>query len=726
MNISMKKGTVKNQAKKEISPVFTWSVLFLIFISLLAKGLYNEELLLLYGIFASCLFLYSIIAYKRDYGVGNVLILLLAASSAVSFSLNAADPRGALLHIINVLIYLMLYTLVKLLQRDKDSSIKIYCAILASVLVLILSAMVGYSFFEERFESVLGYSNSFASILVTAIVTAIFAMSQERLQSAKTTYFFEYALLLSVISLVVTKSRGSLLTLVLLLPIILVVYRKRTQKIFYKILFYLILSIIAGTLITPLAGMSFFIAIIALPIPIIIVSNAFLGKTAGHKIPKYLILAVITLFSGYMFSRGQFFTRLSTLGIADINTIARYLFYIDGLKIFKDNLLFGTGGGGWLALYQQYQGHAYNTLEAHSFLIQYLVEGGLVGTVVFLAFIATKWLWYIQARIRQESSWYQDCAFIITLGIVAHALIDIDLSLPAFNVILFAMLAILPERRLAKGTRISSAMSFALSIIVLVSLMLFGTGRLLTNSFFNASADGLTLEEIKKYEARYAIATRIDPLNSEYYNYLAQMNLNLGRIDSDQTKISEGLANFNKSIRYLPNFVDAYIIKAQIMDGLGKEKEALESYQEACDKAPLNNNQKDFLISYYVNLGVRHRDSQYFNKALEYIGSVRKQMESVEEERKKMWVGDFLGYSNTQCYYAGLASFYLEDYSGGLEYFKNAISSSGYGALSPEMKKQIQGLIFIGETRNGLQRSYNLESDYITELEKKLESYQIK
>lgn len=722
----MRKGRT-SQAQTELSPVYTWSVLFLVFIALLAKGLYNEEVFLVYGIIVSSLFLYSLITKKRNYDIGDALLLLLAFSYAISASINAANPRAALFHVLSIFIYFMFYNLIKLLHRDEESALKIYYAVTISILFLIFIGAVKRTPYASEFEFVLGYLNSFAAAILIAIIISLYAIFLGEIKLNKIMYIFDYSFILAVISLVITKSRGGFLTLILVLLSAVVINRRQLQKAFYyKITIYLFISVIAGTLVTPLVGMKFIIALTILPVVIMVIINTILKNIVKYRRINKLIFIGITIIGTYVFYQGQLYTRLSTLGITDFNTIARYLFYIDGLQIFQKYPIFGTGGGGWLSLYQQYQGHAYNTLEAHSFLIQYLVEGGLLGTVIFMAFILTKWFWYIQARIRKETFWYQDCAFIITLAILAHALIDIDLSFPAFNIILFSMFAFLPDRKLViRGKRIQDFVAYVIPVIVLITFMLAGAGRFMTNSFYNDSADGLSIEEIRKYESRYALATKLDPFNSEYYNYLAQMQLNLGRLNSDKKETDEGLLNIDKSIKYLPNFVDTYIIRAQIMESLGKEEEAVYSYKAAINKAPLKNNSYDYLINYYFKLGVRHSNPKYFHKAEELINLIRKQMDSIEEDRQEMWIGDYLGYSNSQCYYAGLACYYLQDYSQGVDYLKDAELSSGYRNLPEEMKKRILGLINIGERRAGTTPKAVLEADYISELEDMLDKYKV-
>jgi hypothetical protein len=246
---------VKGQAKKRDRLIVAWGAPIIVFIALLSKGLYNEEMLLLYGILVSCFFLYFQRLNDNGFGLSDLLIILFAVSSTMSFLLNAANPRGGLLLVTNILMYLMFYNIIKKYQRiDEHNVIKLFFAILFGVLTLIGSAIFEASFLEGAFQSILGYSNSFAVAVVVAILINIYFLFENKQNSMAQSYLLEYSLILAVSSLIVTKSRGAFLILVLSLIVVFLFNKKRPHNTLFALIVYLFASVAAGTIISSLTG----------------------------------------------------------------------------------------------------------------------------------------------------------------------------------------------------------------------------------------------------------------------------------------------------------------------------------------------------------------------------------------------------------------------------------------------------------------------------------------
>lgn len=65
----------------------------------------------------------------------------------------------------------------------------------------------------------------------------------------------------------------------------------------------------------------------------------------------------------------------------------REVFIIDGLKIAKENLLFGVGGNGWEYTYGKVQQYNYYSTQSHCFYTQVLIENGILGGISILGII---------------------------------------------------------------------------------------------------------------------------------------------------------------------------------------------------------------------------------------------------------------------------------------------------------------------------------------------------
>ncbi|MGQ5711607.1 O-antigen ligase family protein [Desulforudis sp. DRI-14] len=120
---------------------------------------------------------------------------------------------------------------------------------------------------------------------------------------------------------------------------------------------------------------------------------------------------------------------------------ARLEYSRDALKIVRDHPLSGAGGGGWNALYHQYQDKEYFTTEVHNHFMQVWVETGTLG---FLAFLSV-WVFFALTFLRvrrhtppgdQPASLTALAVAIFLLGV--HSAFDFDLSLPALGFLLYA------------------------------------------------------------------------------------------------------------------------------------------------------------------------------------------------------------------------------------------------------------------------------------------------
>lgn len=99
--------------------------------------------------------------------------------------------------------------------------------------------------------------------------------------------------------------------------------------------------------------------------------------------------------------------------------LARGDMYADALRIIGGAPWLGQGGDTWRSLYRSVQSSPYTGSEVHSGLLDLLLELGLAGTIVVLAWIIPALRSALQGRSR-----LLPCVLILLL----HSLIDFDLS----------------------------------------------------------------------------------------------------------------------------------------------------------------------------------------------------------------------------------------------------------------------------------------------------------
>lgn len=86
----------------------------------------------------------------------------------------------------------------------------------------------------------------------------------------------------------------------------------------------------------------------------------------------------------YMFMPDRLASRIKTDFVFDLNNSRRLEYYKDGIKLWLTSPAFGLGGEGFKLCYQSVQEESYISTEAHSGLVQVLVEAGAVGGASYI------------------------------------------------------------------------------------------------------------------------------------------------------------------------------------------------------------------------------------------------------------------------------------------------------------------------------------------------------
>lgn len=106
------------------------------------------------------------------------------------------------------------------------------------------------------------------------------------------------------------------------------------------------------------------------------------------------------------------------------------------LPLFTDKPLTGQGAGSFEAVFQQVAGPdivAYFD-HAHNDYLQFLIEYGLIGTLLLLGFVLLALVHAVRTLWRQESLYRSGVAFGVLMALVAmaiHSLSDFNLQIPA-------------------------------------------------------------------------------------------------------------------------------------------------------------------------------------------------------------------------------------------------------------------------------------------------------
>jgi len=230
----------------------------------------------------------------------------------------------------------------------------------------------------------------------------------------------------------------------------------------------------------------------------------------------------------------RFYNRLFSHSF-DRNLEYRIVFYQDAAKIIRDYPILGTGGGGWNALYRNYQDIEYGSSVVHNHFLQVWIEAGLLG---FLAFTGI-WISFAAAFIRNcikkkvsSRVWqYWTASFIPVFALGAHSIIDWNFTLAAVGIFLFVLLGAGRSLdkcswfgRSPKNSRGSSRQGFVIGItgviggvVLLVYIVMLAFG-------LNAAWRSNELIEqgnYKQAEEYLKKAIQTDPFRSSNYHNLS-------------------------------------------------------------------------------------------------------------------------------------------------------------------------------------------------------------
>lgn len=140
---------------------------------------------------------------------------------------------------------------------------------------------------------------------------------------------------------------------------------------------------------------------------------------------------------GYRLLPGFVANRLQGLR-ANQNAIQRFIFFEDGMKLFRRSPVVGLGLGGFENGLRAVQSFDYGTRYVHNHYIQALVDTGVVGLALFLALLAVSGLAVWRARRTQALSPALGAALVFMAG---HAMVEVVFSYYAYLPIAFGVFA---------------------------------------------------------------------------------------------------------------------------------------------------------------------------------------------------------------------------------------------------------------------------------------------
>lgn len=374
-------------------------------------------------------------------------------------------------------------------------------------------------------------------------------------------------------------------------------------------------------------------------------------------------------------------SQLKTVTLLDRSMLTRVFATKDALSIAL-GYPFGTGAGGWEALYHQYHRTPYWFTETHNHFAQMLVEIGFPGLLIYVLLWAALAYAAVKAYAKAYSGGYDGPAgvnrpesrslesgepnagpafatkiassamAVFALGI--HSAMDFDLSLPAIAVGLYAAIAVLlsdvgdhlpalfesaafrftprlPGKKSKKESRAAEPVSVSLPAVVtivaaiaLVPAVTLTANRLYSGIVYGSRAVYAHASGDVKLATRYlAEAAKRDKWNPSYHLELAAWAVD-DYVNTGNTVSKNMVPLYLKAARTIdPTNMERQIKEFQMLRKIGDLDEAVKSHYQLILMMPTNR-------SYYESFADLGRACiERHIKALSYAALE----EAVREER---------------------------------------------------------------------------------------------
>ncbi|WP_246188034.1 O-antigen ligase family protein [Paenibacillus tengchongensis] len=521
-----------------------------------------------------------------------------------------------------------------------------------------------------RLTSIFQYANTYAAFLMAFLFVALFAVIRSRKWYG--IVINSFMLVPILVSLLLTLSRGGLVLLPVVF-ILLLLMLKPTQQILWIV--HLAVSGLASlAVISPITnvgtelssafdagtaakGWGYLAAASVLTAAISWVIQKFAApwltrklsgwngrKLAGLWLPL-VSLTLVALIAFLLLGTGlkkvlpdNIETRLENINFNQHSVLERFTFYKDALKVTKDYPLLGAGGGGWSALYEKYQNNPYTSRQVHNFFLQYLIEVGIIGFIIFMGFMLYIFYKYIRGYLQRDKDDFANgfFYFIIALSILVHSLLDFNMSYAFMGILVFLGLGgmanamhskPLPARWTKNGIRLGY---LAVLAVCAVALLIFST-RSITSSNASIKAKRLTAVSNSYEEIAEPLrkALRYRPTHPDSVLLLSALDQQVYKQTQDGQYSQEAYTVLERALKQEPNNKQLLNQLINYYDMLNQPEQSYKVYADNADRFTWDINWYENMISRAFALGNDARinndtstQQQYFTENLAHYQHV--------------------------------------------------------------------------------------------------------
>ncbi|OXM86517.1 DMT family transporter [Paenibacillus rigui] len=585
-----------------------------------------------------------------------------------------------------------------------------------------------------RLTSVFQYANSYAALLIALLIGAIYLVSISK--KWFDTLFHSFMIIPILISFLVTLSRGAYVILPLVLLAIFLILKPYRQllMILYLIIGVIFTFIILGKVTDigvqlskeynsslSLQGWAALLIMSICLSTVFILVQRFLSSKFELKLSRIsdvrfsnlfipvgaIVIGALGLFlllgnTGVLnLLPDNLKNRIETINFQQNSVIERGTFYIDAIKLFKDYPVTGAGGGAWAALYEKYQNNPYVSRQAHNFFLQYLVEVGSLGFLIFIIILGIVLYLFIRNHFKNNEDTPRFIFIIIAASLLIHSMIDFDLSFVYLGVLLFiclgAMISDLKVGLLNKQWTFTNNLKWIYpSILLIISLVtFFNAAQLLNaNSNFRAAqaavqSDKSTINDILTPVNN---ALKQHPNHPDYASFKADILLQAYDQSKDERFFNDAVTLIQQTREKEPH--NRYLIDKEIYTLTVKNQftKAYELINNEIGNFPWDITLYEKSINLAFSLGDQARTSKntaqmnhYYDDAIATYSKILDKTKVLEALPKEQQQGRAFGLTKTMAFTLGQIKYIRGDYAAAENFLKFQINDQ----FDDQMNKQM-------------------------------------
>ncbi|WP_042227448.1 O-antigen ligase family protein [Paenibacillus popilliae] len=287
-------------------------------------------------------------------------------------------------------------------------------------------------------------------------------------------------------------------------------------------------------------------------------------------------------------------SRLSSINFQQHSVLERITFYKDSMKLVADYPVFGAGGGAWSALYEKYQNNPYESAQAHSYYMQYLVETGVLGFIILLGFLGVVYGKYVQsfrkAEEIQRNRYFM--YFILATSILVHSVMDFNMSYVYIGILVFISLggmAASISKQPLKRIKPQTLKAAAASIVGIAGVIMFITSVLFIQASSSFAKANKTLVETKDFNQTMQYLNKALKIRStvpEYAALKADLFKQVYAQQGDEAFFAEAEHTLRQALDKQPGNRILLLRLVALYEQKGMDSERYKVYSENAERFP--------------------------------------------------------------------------------------------------------------------------------------------